>query len=297
MSLRVGRIGATELRLHPAGLLLGAYMALLGHGSMLLAGLVSIALHEGAHAACAALLRWPPQSLELTPLGAVMHLEEETRMPTVRRICMIAAGPAMTFGLCMLSLTLTQRGVLPFALGRSLFLSNAAILLVNLLPALPLDGGRLLAVVLGCRLRSTTVRRVMRLLGLGTGCLLIAGNLWLSFTQGGLNLSLSFVGCFLMEAARREGVTSAMTDLTACMRRRSMLEKNGVMQGRLLVVTESCPVAAAMQQLPKGQPAVVAILTQDTLSLRGMASEERLVSLWLSQPDALCGKLCLHSTA
>ena len=55
----------------------------------------------------------------------------------------------MTALLAWLSIRLTAWGWLPHSMGKRLFLSNAAILAVNLLPALPLDGGRLLSLLLG----------------------------------------------------------------------------------------------------------------------------------------------------
>ena len=198
---RLLSIGRTEIRLNPATVLFALYAALLGQGGWLLAGTASVMLHEGAHGAAAALLGCPPAAIEVTPLGALMRLEDEAALPPGKRAVMLLAGPAATLLLCWAALVLTRIGVLDRHTGRLIFMANLSILLITLLPALPLDGGRLLALLLSLRFRGDTVRRILRIIGviLGAGC--VAGNILLTWTLGGWNLSLACAGCVLLYAA------------------------------------------------------------------------------------------------
>ena len=108
-------IGPTALYIHAGTLLFAGYALLAGALPMLLCASVSILLHEAAHGAAAALAGEPPLEMELTPLGAVLRLEDAERMPAGKRLLMLAAGPAMTLLLCFLSLRMTEWGVLTAA--------------------------------------------------------------------------------------------------------------------------------------------------------------------------------------
>ena len=165
MKRKIATLGETDITVHPAAGILLLLGLLTRWRALLICTYASIILHETAHAAVSALWHHPPQEVEITPLGAMMRLEDEERMPLTARISVILAGPLMTLILCALSLWLTQNGVIPRETGRLIFLGNAGILLVNLLPALPLDGGRLLSAVLLRLLRRETCWRVMRIIG------------------------------------------------------------------------------------------------------------------------------------
>ena len=143
MKRKIATLGETDITVHPAAGILLLFGLLTRWRALLICTYASILLHETAHAAVSALWHHPPQEVEITPLGAMMRLEDEERLPLTARISVILAGPLMTLILCALSLRLTQIGVIPREAGRLIFLGNAGILLVNLLPALPLDGGQI----------------------------------------------------------------------------------------------------------------------------------------------------------
>ena len=94
MRWRIGKFAGTELWLHGATLLCWAYLLLQGQGMLLAVGLVSIALHEGAHGLASAMLHHPPRQAEITPLGLLLRLEEEDRLPPLHRAAVLFAGPA-----------------------------------------------------------------------------------------------------------------------------------------------------------------------------------------------------------
>lgn len=133
MKRKIATLGETDITVHPAAGILLLLGLLTRWRALLICTYASILLHETAHAALSALWHHPPQEVEITPLGAMMRLEDEERLPLTARISVILAGPLMTLILCALSPWLTQNGVIPREAGRLIFLSNAGILLVNLL--------------------------------------------------------------------------------------------------------------------------------------------------------------------
>lgn len=274
--------------LHPATLLMALYAYMMGFGPLLLMAFLSILLHESAHALAAALAGEPPLEMELTPLGAVLRLEDEERLPTLRRLLMLAAGPLMTLLLCFLSIWLTQVRVLPVHIGRSLFTANLAILLMNLLPALPLDGGRILCMALGHFLRAETVRRIMRAAGTVLGLAAIGGSLWLAWRYGSWNLSLASAGCFLMYSAAQATTAQVMAELRMLMDRKILLERRGFLKCRSVAILAGESLRRAIRLLAPRAMTDFQLVEPGTMRRIGTLTETELIAAYLDHPEMTC---------
>lgn len=285
---RLFSLGRLTVFMHPATLIFAAYMLLTGHGAMMLTGIGSILLHEAAHALAAIALGGGPQEMELTPLGMLLRLEDDERLPPLRRFAVLLAGPAMTLLLCVASVLLTGWGWLPRPVGRMIFAGNAALLLVNLLPSTPLDGGRLLALALSTWLPPVRVRSILRVCGTVTGLALIGLNVYVCVTHGGWNLSLCLIGCFLMYGAAVGSTTAAMSEWRGLVDRRIALEKRGVMPCRWITVDRLCTLRRAVQALHPGAKTMLLVPSGDGYR---SVSEDELIGAYLSAPGELCGTL------
>lgn len=289
--MKLMTIGRTRLTMHPAVVLFALYMLLMGQGRLLALAGLSIALHEGAHALTFALLGYPPEEIEWTPLGALMRLEEEDRVPPLRRLLSLAAGPALTALLALLALLLTREGVMPRDAGRVLFMTNLSILAVNLLPVLPLDGGRITALALGLTLRGETVKRVMRVLGWIVGCLCVAGNLAVTLLEGGWNLTLATAGCFIIYAGSVSTASLALSELRAFMDRKIRLERRGCMDCAQVAVTADTPLRQAVKQLKPRRYTLFLLIEKGTMRAVGNATEDRLIAAYLRSGAETCAVL------
>lgn len=285
MRWKLFRLGDTVIWLHPAALLVATYMVMTGFGSLLMIGMASILLHESAHALMSTCLGKPPEDVEITPLGALMRLEDDEALSASGRLLVLLAGPVMTLTLCYLALFLTQAGRLPWAVGRQLFLCNAAILMVNLLPALPLDGGRITAWLLSTILPIEMTRAMMRAVGTAVGLLCVLLNLWLSWRYGGWNLSLAAAGCFLMYSAARSTTSYAMAELRDFMDRKSLLESRGTMPCRWVTLAEDTTLRQAVRCLYPRR------YTMFCLRQGGVRAEETVVAAYLDDPSRLVSEL------
>ncbi|NLF38221.1 CBS domain-containing protein [bacterium] len=110
---------------------------------------VSIILHELSHSLVARLYGLPIRGITLFIFGGVAEMEEEPPSPGAEFSTAIA-GPAASVtlaGLFFIAAWLARRAGLPFAVTgilEYLSLINLALAVFNLLPAFPLDGGRVL---------------------------------------------------------------------------------------------------------------------------------------------------------
>ncbi|HOM59645.1 MAG TPA: site-2 protease family protein [Kiritimatiellia bacterium] len=178
--------------------------------------LVSITLHELGHSLTAMAFGCRVRDITLMMMGGCATLLSMPRKAW-QELLMAAAGPAVSLGLALAGLLLpdvTYRdGHVLFASGwdRFLFLQigalNATLFVFNLLPAFPMDGGRMLRAILQqffmTRLRATWVAsRIGRFLAL----LLGLSVLYSLFTGrfDGFKLIRLLIAYFIYQAAEGE---------------------------------------------------------------------------------------------
>ena len=201
-----------------AGQLLPAQVPGLGPAAYWLAGaagaglfLGSLLAHELGHAVVARRAGLRVRGITLWLLGGVAQLEDEPASPG-DDLKVAIVGPAVSlalavgFGLTAFGLATLGGPALGVAVAVSLAVSNTALALFNLLPAAPLDGGRVLRGLLwrrhGNRVRAAvTATRA----GVWVGAGLVAYGLLGSVTGWGIGtLWTALVGWFLVTAARQE---------------------------------------------------------------------------------------------
>lgn len=105
-------------------------------------------IHEMGHVVAAHFFDWQIQKIELLPFGGVVEMNETSNRPLKEELVVILAGPLQHVWLIVLSYLLLPTPLWTIN-DHDIFLwHNLVILLFNLLPIWPLDGGRL--VHLGC---------------------------------------------------------------------------------------------------------------------------------------------------
>lgn len=282
----IGKIGKTELSVHPGMLLYMIYAWVSGHGMYMVISTISILLHEGAHAICAALFGKPPGSIELTPMGAIMYQEDEFALPTVKRTIMLLAGPTITAVLCMLAIALTKRALISNWIGYMIFTSNLSILILNLLPAYPLDGGRIIALLFGLVFPLRTVNIIMRYIGTGLGVGLIVMNIILCWNLGGWNLSLAFAGCCLMYSAIMGSTSRVMAELHCYVERKIRLERKGMLPARWFCVLSNASLRNVVKRLPGNQWGMFLCIEPGSMKQLGWLTEAEVIQQYLRAPES-----------
>jgi Zn-dependent protease len=106
----------------------------------------SVLVHELSHTVVALAYKLPVKRILLYPLGGYSEIEQEPPTPG-REFLVSAAGPAMSFALAGIGYgAIEMAGIsgIPRILVDQLVLANVLVGIFNLLPGLPLDGGRIL---------------------------------------------------------------------------------------------------------------------------------------------------------
>jgi Zn-dependent protease len=202
----IGRVFGIPIRLHWSLLALGALVGITqGQGALgvlVAAALLfaSIVAHELAHALTARLYGIETRDIVLTPIGGIARLEG---LPATGRaeVAIALAGPIMSLAIAGSALAaqsvLAPAGLLGWTLG-TLASSNAMLGLFNLVPAFPLDGGRVLRGFLHERIGLTRATDVAA--SVGRFAAIVMGFVGLLSA----NVSLVLIAMFVWVASGRE---------------------------------------------------------------------------------------------
>lgn len=206
----MGRIRGIELRVHATFVVLLAWFgmaawqergtgpAVAGEVLFIVALFACVLLHELGHALTAQRYGIATRDITLLPFGGMARLE---RMPTESRqeLLISLAGPAVNLVLAAVAYGVLALWPSPDPLGflPRLAVANLAIMGFNLLPAFPMDGGRVLRAVLATRMGRLAATRRAAAIGRGFAVVFVVLGLW-------VNTVLLLVGVFVWLAAGGE---------------------------------------------------------------------------------------------
>ncbi len=190
-SFQLARIAGIDVRVHATFFLLLAwvgfgYYAADGFGAMvgglafILLLFACVVLHEFGHALAARAYGIRTPDITLLPIGGVARLERMPENPW-QELVVALAGPAVNvviaFGLFVVMGRFLGFGDLESVgegraeLLASLFMVNVMLVVFNLVPAFPMDGGRVLRALLATRLKHARATRIAAGIGQGVAVL------------------------------------------------------------------------------------------------------------------------------
>ncbi|MFE8703457.1 M50 family metallopeptidase [Cytobacillus sp. FJAT-54145] len=133
-----------KIHIHPLLWVVVALAVATAHFFELSLLLLIIFIHELGHAAAASFFSWRIKRISLLPFGGVAEMDEHGNRPLKEEAIVTLAGPIQHVWLMGLAFFLYQLSLIPEQT-YSLFIQyNLMILVFNLLPIWPLDGGKLI---------------------------------------------------------------------------------------------------------------------------------------------------------
>lgn len=268
-SWNVGRISGITVSIHATFLLLVAWFAVaywfeVGNLGRVASGVAlflllfgCVLLHELGHALTAQRFGFNTREITLLPIGGIARLE---RMPDdpMQSLWITLAGPAVNIAIAAalfvaLLVTGTWQPITDISLTRGPFLErlmvvNMSLVIFNMLPAFPMDGGRALRAVLATRLDDRRATRIAAYIGQGMAVLFALVG-WLA------NPILMLIALFVWTGAAQE---AAMADVRAAFRGIPVAR---VMLTAFKTLTPDEPLSAASELLQhQGQHAFPVML-------------------------------------
>ena len=241
-----------KLRLSPWLIVLAAVSLLLQESAYLWLGLACVVLHEGGHALCARLFGVAIDEIELAPFGGVVYLRGLEQLPVGKTVCVALAGPGVNLLLALACGCLAYLVPEKMEVCSRLLAINVALMLFNLLPAFPMDGGRVLCALLRTGAGLQRAQRIAAGCGMAVGLMLVTlGVVALHYT-GKINLTLIIGGGYVLFAAGREMRATAFSYLQTMAGRGEELRRRRLLPVRTIAVREGTTDAEIYAQLLPG---------------------------------------------
>lgn len=281
----IGRFYGSRIKINFFFLLFMLCYAILGMLPEMVFLFLVVFLHESAHALVARQFQIEVPEIELFPFGGIARLEGllELEPEVERRIAW--AGPLMNFLLVGVALIFYNNHYYYGFFNEELILffirSNLTLAFFNLLPALPLDGGRILRSLLTeyCGYRqatekATTLGKLLAVIIFLSGSLLVL--------NGFLNFSIPLVAAFLFFAAGREQSMAIYAFLRSLSAKDLEMERRGGMRGEQLVFLDDARISDVLRLFSPRKYHLVRILDHSS-HVVGELSETALLEAALQK--------------
>ena len=282
-SITLGRIAGIAVRLHltfllfliwigVGGFLAGGAQAAVGSVAFILAVFGSVLIHEFGHALTARRFGIRTPDITLLPIGGVARLERLPEKPS-QELQVAIAGPATNVVIALLLYAylsfsgavdaVRNPGFLVGGLASRLLWVNLWLVLFNLIPAFPMDGGRVLRALLAARMDYGKATQVAAKVGQGFALL---------FALVGLygNPFLIFIGLFVYLGATGEASQTALQTFIRGVPVRS------VMITRFRPLESDAPLSEAVRALLEGEQTEFPVLGEGG-QVRGILCREDII--------------------
>lgn len=247
--MKILRIGGITLRFHWVFMLLLFLLAFYGYlgETLVLFGLVLA--HEFVHLLVARAHGLEVGDVELLPFGGVARIEDVLELDPQVESNVSLAGPF--FNLLLAAAAILVYANVPALRRHETFLffirCNLVLAFFNLLPALPLDGGRILRAKLsgslGFQQATELAVRISQLLAI----VLFALGLYL-FYLGHLHTTLFAAAFFLYYAAAKERTVAMYAFVRGLSRKKKIFFEQGVMPLTTLMALDDAPLKEVLRR-------------------------------------------------
>ncbi len=283
-SYRVGQIAGTDIKLHITFLLLLAFIAVVGYASggvasaigstiMIVALFGCVLLHEFGHILMARRFGVRTPDVILLPIGGLARLERIPEEPR-QELLIALAGPAVTLGIAVVlfiilwltgaPLDVEHLGRLDQPLLQNLMVINVILLVFNMIPAFPMDGGRVLRALLAMRLGLRRATKVAASVG---QALAVVFGMWALFSGNPILLLIAF---FVFLAA---GAEATAIETSAAGRG---LAVSDMMVTHFQAIPVYAPLQQAVALLLEGEQREFPVIDNDG-RVEGLLTRENLI--------------------
>ncbi|MFZ5814933.1 MAG: site-2 protease family protein [Bacillota bacterium] len=209
----------------------------------------SLIAHEIAHLMVAWVLGLGVEELLLTPFGGMARLDTTLETDPQAETSVALAGPFQSFFLAGLAGFLMGGELFDQGHVRFFFEVNANLAFFNLIPALPLDGGRALRGLLAQRWGYRRVTHWMHWLGRLCGAAMVGAALLVLTRSGSFFVTPMVGGLFLALGAGREVDQAMYRSYRQFLHKRERLARRRVMRADQLVVVEGTRIGQVLDHL------------------------------------------------
>jgi stage IV sporulation protein FB len=249
-----------------------------------------IFIHELCHTLAARIYGLKVREVELMPFGGVARIESILELNPGIEIFIASAGPVANLIMAMVIVFLNSYYGVLWINGRRFIEMNLMLAGVNLVPALPLDGGRMFRAILTGAVGYKKATAVTSNLGKIIAVLFIGWGVY-GIYQGTFNPTVFAMAIFLLHAAVKERRMAPYIFLKDITYKKDSLKKEGSLPVRQMVVQKSVAVKDVIKKFYPNRYHMVVVLNED-LEVIGSVSESKILDALIEHgPNCKIAKL------
>ncbi|WP_291569413.1 M50 family metallopeptidase [Clostridium sp. UBA4548] len=250
-----------------------ALILVIGFKSEMIVGFIIILTHEIIHLITARVLGFSGFSVEILPIGAVLKLRDLEEATPKEDLIISISGPLGNFCIALIG------GIINCFYNSNLLVQivnyNLVLGVFNLIPAYPLDGGRILKDIFATRLIYKKANEIALRISIGIGYIFLLG-FFTSLFMGIPNLNLLLIAIFILVISYREKRRIAYIIMGYIIKKKEKLTKRGYIENKSVSVYYKLSLLQVLELVDKNKYNVFTILDEDMNVMDILYEEEVL---------------------
>lgn len=276
--MKLFNIRGVLIRVNPLLIVLTAAWIITGYWATAVVIYTLLILHELGHAIAAAAFGVRIYELELLPFGACVRMENVFEGHPLKESIIAAAGPVTSL-MCAVS-ACALSGYFPGFITEQLKLAERfgfITAVFNLLPVLPLDGGRILRALISRKCDFGRATRIVAAMGMAAGAGLFIWGVYEIFNAIA-NPMLPLLGVFLFFSALEQYRQGRFELAKYLLDRERTHNKSDTLYVKEVAIRDGMPLSGALRLLKDPDRYYVFRVLDDDMRIKGSFDEQQLKS-------------------
>lgn len=237
--------------------------------------LLALALHESGHMLAARAFGIEVTEVQVLPFGCAAKMPGIASCNSSAELLTAAAGPGVNlFAAAALLLLRAEQGS---AFLQSFCKYHVGMAAVNLLPVLPMDGGRIFCAAFSLAVGERRAACLTGLMGMLAGSAMVAAGGFLA-ARGAVNLTLPISGIFMLGASIGYFREAMQSNPEGMWMRRRQIGKENAAQVRAIALRQEKTLGSALTQVHRRAYNMIYILNESFYPV-GILDEQTLTDL------------------
>ncbi|UZW12676.1 M50 family metallopeptidase [Clostridium pasteurianum] len=248
----------------------------IGFNGNLITAFIMVIFHEFTHYFVARYFGFKSGNVEILPFGAVLTVNDFEEASFKEDLIISLSGPI--FNLVLAVIFYIVYLYFHNTIINSLFLTNAALGVFNLVPALPLDGGRIFRNLMARKIRYRLANFIIIIVSICIGSAFMLYYIY-CFFRGQMNLSFGIIALYIIIYSFREKERIAYIIMSDIIKKKFKFIKRGYIENKSFSIYSKNDLLKALSLVEKNKYNIFTVLDDELRVIDIIYEEEILEAL------------------
>ncbi|MHC6179041.1 M50 family metallopeptidase [Clostridium sp. JNZ X4-2] len=254
------------------------FLIAIGYKGQLICTFIVVFFHEVVHYLVARHYKFSGFDIEFIAVGATIKLKDIDEAFPKEDLVISASGPAANLIFSIFFYYIYRS--FDWNLWYMLFSVNLVIGMFNLIPAFPLDGGRILRSILNLKITYKKANRIMMIVSIFIGIILMFFYMFL-FLNGNSSFNIGIIGILVVMSSLKENERVSYIIMGDIIKKKCKFIKRGYIENRNLSIYYKQDLLTAMGLFDKSKYNIFTVLDEEMKVMDILYEEEIIDALKL----------------